>query len=266
MAEKQRLDIALHLQGLAPSREKARAMIMAGEVTVDDKLVDKPGTRVAADAKLATKSKPRFVSRGGEKLAGALADFNFDPTGRICADVGASTGGFTDCLIQAGAEKVYAIDVGYGQLDYTLRQNPRVVVMERQNARHITTLPDPINLVVIDASFISLRLLLPVIKGWLMPEADIIALVKPQFEAGKSDVGKGGVVKDPEIHERVLADMLQFGLEAGFTIQGLTLSPLKGPAGNIEFLLWLKQGDAPTAPPELDTLIKHALSLVHQHD
>jgi 23S rRNA (cytidine1920-2'-O)/16S rRNA (cytidine1409-2'-O)-methyltransferase len=264
MAEKQRLDIALHAQGLAPSREKARAMIMAGEVTVDDKLVDKPGTRIAADAKLATKNKPRFVSRGGEKLAGALADFAFDPAGRICADVGASTGGFTDCLIQAGAEKVYAIDVGYGQLDYTLRQNPRVVVMERQNARHIEALPEPINLVVIDASFISLRILLPVIQGWLMPQADIIALVKPQFEAGKTDVGKGGVVKDHHVHKRVLADMLQFGQDAGFSVQGLTLSGLKGPAGNIEFLLWLRHGEADSPAPEMDTLIKHALDQAKQ--
>lgn len=244
--DKIRLDIALHQRGLAPSREKARGMIMAGEVCVNGDQIDKPGTRISPEDDITVKAKPRFVSRGGEKLAGALDDFAFDVTGRICADVGASTGGFTDCLLQNGAHRIYAIDVGYGQLDYRLREDDRVVVMERTNARHVEQLPEPVDLVVIDASFISLKLLLPVITAWLTPNADIIALIKPQFEAGKKDVGKGGVVRDAATHRRVLTDILDFADAAGFTIAGLTTSPLKGPAGNIEFLAWLQRdGDAP---------------------
>jgi 23S rRNA (cytidine1920-2'-O)/16S rRNA (cytidine1409-2'-O)-methyltransferase len=242
MTEKQRLDIALHERGLAPSREKARAMIMAGEVSVDGHMVDKPGTRISLTNELTVKSKPRFVSRGGDKLAGALVDFKFDVAGKICADVGASTGGFTDCLVQHGAERVYAIDVGYGQIDYALRQNPRVITIERTNARYIEKLEDPISLVVVDASFISLKLLLPPIKGWLTSQADVIALIKPQFEAGRKEVGKGGVVKDSLIHTRILEEILSFSQNQGFTVRGLTTSPLKGPAGNIEFLMWLGWG------------------------
>jgi len=240
MAEKIRIDIALHQRGLAPSREKARAMIMAGEVTVNGQLIDKPGARIDADAELVTKAKPRFVSRGGDKLEGALIDFNYPVTDKRCADVGASTGGFTDCLLQHGASKVYAIDVGYGQLDYNLRTNPRVVSMERTNARYVEHLDHPIDLTVIDASFISLKLLLPVIKRWLTENGDVIALIKPQFEAGRKDVGKGGVVRDHQIHARVLTETLLFAQEIGFGIQGLTRSRLKGPAGNIEFLVWLR--------------------------
>jgi 23S rRNA (cytidine1920-2'-O)/16S rRNA (cytidine1409-2'-O)-methyltransferase len=199
MAEKQRLDVVVHERGLAATRAKARGMIMAGEILVDGAAVDKPGTMVRSDVSIEVKSKPRFVSRGGEKLAGALADFQFDVSGRICADVGASTGGFTDCLLQNGAARVYAIDVGYGLIDYTLRQDSRVILMERTNARYVEQLDEPVSLVVVDASFISLRLLLPVIKGWLTPQADVIALIKPQFEAGKKDIGKGGVVKDQAV-------------------------------------------------------------------
>ncbi len=259
MAEKQRLDIALYERGLAPSREKARAMIMAGEVSVDGHRVDKPGTRVSLANELTVKSKPRFVSRGGEKLAGALADFHFDVTGKICADVGASTGGFTDCLVQYGAARVYAIDVGYGQLDYELRQNPRVITIERTNARYIEKLTEPVNLVVIDASFISLKILLPPIKGWLTPQADVIALIKPQFEAGKKEVGKGGVVKDSAIHARVIEEILTFAQEQGFSVRGLTTSPLKGPAGNVEFLVWLGWGYSGETTP-IATLIEQVFS------
>ena len=244
MKAKERLDIVLHERGLAPSREKARAMIMAGEVLVDGRVVNKPGTRVATQSQLDVKAKPRFVSRGGDKLAGALDDFALDVTGRLCADVGASTGGFTDCLLQYGAARVYAIDVGYGQLDNTLRQDTRVIVMERTNARHVEKLAAPVNIVVVDASFISLRLLLPVIKGWLTPQADLVALIKPQFEAGKDDVGKGGVVKDQAVHRRVLEEILTFSAGQGFSVRGLTTSRLKGPAGNTEFLVWLGWGDA----------------------
>ncbi len=252
---KQRLDLLLHQRGLAPSREKARAMIMAGEVLVNGQVVDKPGAQVNTEADVSVQSKPRFVSRGGEKLAWALETFPVSPAGRVCADVGASTGGFTDCLLQYGAARVYALDVGYGQLAYSLRQDPRVVVMERTNARYVETLPEPVSLVVVDASFISLKLLLPVIKGWLTPEADVITLVKPQFEAGKQDVGKGGVVKDRRVHERVLEDVLLFARGQGFVVAGLTTSPLKGPAGNIEFLAWFSWGQAAQSE-DISTLIQ----------
>jgi len=244
VAAKQRLDILLHESGLAPSREKARALIMAGEVLVNGDMVDKPGTRVDVESEIVVKAKPRFVSRGGEKLAAALEAFPVSVEGRICADVGASTGGFTDCLLQYGAARVYAIDVGYGQLDYTLRQDPRVILMERTNARYVEKLQESVSLVTVDASFISLRLLLPVIKGWLTPTADVIPLIKPQFEAGRDDVGKGGVVRDPGIHRRVLEDVLSFARTQGFSVCGLIRSPLKGPAGNIEFLAWLHYGDS----------------------
>lgn len=260
--DKQRLDVLLHERGLAPSREKARAMIMAGEVLVNGSVSDKPGLRVARTEVLEVKSKPRFVSRGGDKLAGALDDFAFDVSGLICADVGASTGGFTDCLLQAGAAKVYAIDVGYGILDYRLRQDARVVVMERTNARYLTALPEQVDLVVVDASFISLRLLLPVFKGWLKPQADVIALIKPQFEAGKQDVGKGGVVKDHAVHSRILHETIEFAHQEGYQPHGLTLSLLKGPAGNIEFLVWLHWGEA-AALPDVSEMIARVIPNEH---
>ena len=242
MAKKQRLDVTVFERGLAHSRHKAQGMIMAGEVQVNGRVVDKSGTRVTEDDEITVRHKRRFVSRGGEKLAGALADFDFDVTGCICADVGASTGGFTDCLLQAGVAKVYAIDVGYGQLDYTLRRDDRVVVMERTNARYVETLAETVDLVVVDASFISLRLLLPKITGWLKPQADVVTLIKPQFEAGRTDVGKGGVVRDSDVHERVLEAITGFAHEQGLTVAGLTVSPIKGPAGNIEFLAWFAHG------------------------
>jgi 23S rRNA (cytidine1920-2'-O)/16S rRNA (cytidine1409-2'-O)-methyltransferase len=239
MAEKTRLDVLLADRGLAPSREAARRMIMAGEVRVDGDVRDKPGMRVALDVALEVRQPPRFVSRGGEKLQGALDAFGVDVAGRICADVGASTGGFTDCLLQHGAARVYAIDVGYGQLDYRLRTDARVVVMERTNARYLEALPELVSLVVIDASFISLGMLVPVVRGWLADEADVIALIKPQFEAGKGQVGKGGVVRDPDVHRRVLLDVLSGARDTGYAVRDLVPSPLKGPAGNIEFLAWL---------------------------
>lgn len=239
MAQKQRLDVVVHEQGLAHSRSKAQGMIMAGEVFVNGQMVDKPGTRITPDDEITLKSKPRFVSRGGEKLAGALQVFNYDPAGKIAADVGASTGGFTDCLLQNGAKRVYAIDVGYGQLDYTLRVDERVVVIERTNARYLEALDEPAELVVVDASFISLRLLLPAIQKWLTDQADVIALIKPQFEAGKDDVGKGGIVRDTAIHQRVLEQILTFATKNGWHIRDLTTSPIKGADGNVEFLVWL---------------------------
>lgn len=247
MTGKQRLDLLIVERGLAPSREKARALIMAGEVLVDGQPVDKPGTPIRLDAAVEIKARPRFVSRGGDKLAAALDAFPLDVTGRDCADVGASTGGFTDCLLQAGAARVYAIDVGYGQIAYSLREDSRVVLLERTNVRHLERLAEPVSLVVMDASFISLRLLLPVVQGWLPHGAgDIIPLIKPQFEAGPQDVGKGGVVRDPAVHRRVLVEILEFASANGLGVAGLVRSPLKGPAGNIEFLAWLQNGK-PTA-------------------
>jgi 23S rRNA (cytidine1920-2'-O)/16S rRNA (cytidine1409-2'-O)-methyltransferase len=243
--KKQRLDVALVARGLAESREIARRLIMAGEVSVDGQVMDKPGHTVSEHAGLELRTPPRFVSRGGDKLDAALTAFGIDVSGRVCADVGASTGGFTDCLLKRGAAKVYAIDVGYGQLDYRLRNDPRVVVMERTNARYVDSLAEPVTLVSVDASFISLRLLLPAIKQWLAPDqpsVTVVPLIKPQFEAGREDVGKGGVVKSPEVHRRVLQEVLQAAQNEGFAVGGVVRSPLKGPAGNIEFLAWLHRG------------------------
>jgi len=259
MAKKKRLDILLHERGLAPTRSKAQAYIMAREVTVNGAIVDKAGTKIAEDAKIVVKERPPFVSRGGEKLAGALADFKFDVAGLICADLGASTGGFTDCLLQNDAAKVYAIDVGYGQLAHKLRIDERVVVMERSNARYIEALDEPIQLVVIDASFISLKLLLPAVKKWLSAEADVIALIKPQFEAGKDEVGKGGLVKETRIHRRVIRDVAAFAETLNFNVAGLSMSPIKGAKeGNTEFLIWLHQGET-ISPIDFETTLKNVL-------
>lgn len=261
---KQRLDLLIHERGLAPSREKARAFIMAGEVTVNEQLIDKPGTLVASDAAIVMKSRPRFASRGGEKLDAALEAFPVVVGGLTCADVGASTGGFTDCLLQRGAARVYAIDVGYGQMALPLRDDPRVVMMEKTNARYLESLAEPIALASIDTSFISLRLILPAVKRWLAPQAAIVPLIKPQFEAGHKDVGKGGVIKDAKIHRRVLEEVLTFATSIGMTPRGVIRSPLKGPAGNTEFLTWLTW-DADAAPPaplgdaDLNALIAPAL-------
>lgn len=259
MPEKQRLDQLVAERGLVESRELARRLIMEGNVTVAGQVMDKPGTRVAVDAVIVVKALPRFVSRGGEKLQAALEAFAVSPEGLICADVGASTGGFTDCLLQNGAEKVYAIDVGYGQLDYKLRTNARVVVMERTNARYVETLPEKPELVVIDASFISLKLILPVVKGWMNDSGRVVALIKPQFEAGREEVGKGGVVKDAAVHTSVLREILSAAQGIGFSVQGLIKSPLKGPAGNIEFLTLLTLQAAPSI--DLEEAIQNAMSM-----
>jgi len=241
--KKQRLDTLLYERGLAPTRSKAQGIIMAGEVLVNELIIDKPGTKIDPQSDIKIKERPPYVSRGGEKLVSALADFGVQVTNLICADVGASTGGFTDCLLQHGAKRVYAIDVGYGQLAHKLRIDARVVVLERTNARYVETLAEPVDLAVIDASFISLKLLLPSVKKWLKPQAQIIALIKPQFEAGKHDIAKGGVVKDVEVHRRVIRELLGFADTTGFTTAGLTVSPIKGlKQGNTEFLMWLKQG------------------------
>ena len=244
---KVRLDVLLVERGLAESRAKAQALIMAGQVRVAGQVTLKPATAIPADSVLTVDSGPRFVSRGGEKLEAALEAFGLDVSGWVCADVGASTGGFTDCLLQRGAAKIYAIDVGKGILHWKLRNDPRVVVMEETNARFVESLPEPVSLVTVDASFISLRILLPVIKKWDFAErkkkeerGGIIALIKPQFEAGKKDVSRGdGVIRDPEIHKQVLLDILDFAQNEDFEIRGLLKSPLLGPKGNTEFLAWL---------------------------
>ena len=249
-----RLDVLLVERGLAESRAKAQALIMAGQVRIAGQIALKPATTVDASAALTVDSCPRFVSRGGEKLDTALDAFAINVKGLICADVGASTGGFTDCLLQRGAAKVYAIDVGKGILHWKLRNDKRVLVMEETNARFIKSLPEQVSLVTVDASFISLKILLPVIRKWtplhLPPsrpggmggekKGGVIALIKPQFEAGKKDVSRGdGVIRDPEIHRQVLLDVLGFAHEEGFGVRGLIKSPLLGPKGNAEFLVWL---------------------------
>jgi 23S rRNA (cytidine1920-2'-O)/16S rRNA (cytidine1409-2'-O)-methyltransferase len=247
---KHRLDQRLHALGLTESREQARRLIMAGEVLVDGQLVDRPSVQVSEAARIELKARPRFVSRGGEKLDAALAAFGLDVRGWVCADLGASTGGFTDVLLQRGAARVYAIDVGHGILDYRLRTDPRVVVMEKTNARYLARLPEPVHLATIDASFISLKLLLPVARNWLLPNVppaspSLIALIKPQFEAGRALVGKGGIVKDPAVHRLVLQDLLGWAQANSLPLAGLIRSPLLGTEGNAEFLAWLRPGAAP---------------------
>ncbi|HEX6386275.1 MAG TPA: TlyA family RNA methyltransferase [Anaerolineae bacterium] len=239
---RERLDKVMVNQGLVETRARARGLILAGEVRVDGQRVDKPGTAVAADADIEVKAPVPYVSRGGFKLAAALMHFDIDVSGRVCADVGACTGGFTDVLLQHGAARVYAIDVGYGQLDWKLRQDERVVVMERTNARYLQSLPEPVTFVAVDVSFISLKLILPAVRGWLAPEADIVALVKPQFEAGPEQVGKGGIVKDAAVHQQVLLDVLRWTHNNDLAPIGLIRSPVTGTEGNVEFLLWLWPG------------------------
>jgi len=234
-----RLDILLTEKGLVTSRSKAQALIMAGKVQVDGQVVIKAGTQVSPEAQISLKSELPYVSRGGTKLAAAIDRFNINVQNVICADVGASTGGFTDLLLQRGAARVYAIDVGYGQLAWKLRQDPRVIVMERTNARYLESLPEPVSMVTIDASFISLGLILPAAIKWLSSQAQIVALVKPQFEAGRAQVGQGGVVRSPKVHRQVLLAVAENAAQSNLEILGLIPSPITGPAGNHEFLLYL---------------------------
>jgi 23S rRNA (cytidine1920-2'-O)/16S rRNA (cytidine1409-2'-O)-methyltransferase len=231
---------------MVENRTKAQALIMAGRVRVNGVVVTKAGTAIPEDADIHVDSPLPYVSRGGVKLAAALDIFSISPEGVTCADVGASTGGFTDVLLQAGAARVYAIDVGYGQLAWKLRQDQRVTVMERTNARYLERLPEPVGIVTIDASFISLGLILPVIGAWLTSPGKVIALIKPQFEAGKEQVGKGGVVRDQHVHRQVLRQVFRVSTDLGYMPAGLIPSPITGPAGNHEFLLHLDwQGDDP---------------------
>lgn len=261
---RERLDVLLVIRGLAPSRERARAVIMAGEVRVDGRKVDKAGTTVPEESAIelsGTGDELRFASRGGLKLERALNAFALDPAGCVCLDVGASTGGFSDVLLRRDAKRIYAIDVGRGQLAWTLRQDPRVVVMDRTNIRYVESLPEPADCAVIDVSFISLRLVLPPVARLLKPAAWIVALVKPQFEAGRAEVSRGGgVVSDPAVHRRVLRDLLASVTEVrraaqqgdqendsaglGLAESGLIPSPITGRDGNHEYLLWLRRVEA----------------------
>ncbi len=240
--KKKRIDILLVERGLAESRNRAQRLVMAGEVRVNGEMIHKSSTQVAEDAQIEVRQRPKYVSRGGKKLAAAIEAFEVNVEGKICADVGASTGGFTDCLLQHGAAKVYAIDVGYGVLHWKLRQDPRVAVMERINARYLDSLPEPVDLVTIDASFISLGLILPAVYGWFdSSKGQTVALIKPQFEAGrKAAAVHAGVIKDDEVHERVLEDTLEEAIGLGFHPVGLIPSPIMGPKGNVEFLVDLR--------------------------
>ena len=246
MKIKKRLDVLLVEQGHADTRTKAQAIIMSGLVYVNGQKADKPGVSYEETVGIEVRGAScPYVSRGGLKLEKALRDFGVNPKGYVCSDSGASTGGFTDCLLQQGAQKVFAIDVGYGQLDYKIRNDPRVVVMERTNVRHVTQeqLGEPLDLSVVDVSFISLKIVLPVIKTFLKPTGQVLCLIKPQFEAGKEKVGKKGVVRDPAVHQEVLDNFVALTQEIGFKILGLTFSPVKGPEGNIEFLSHLTLDD-----------------------
>lgn len=259
MADKVRLDVYMAEHKLAESREKAKALIMSGIVYVDNQKCDKAGTMVDGSKTIEVRgSTLKYVSRGGLKLEKAVTAFGLDLKDKICMDVGASTGGFTDCMLQNGAAKVYAVDVGYGQLAWKLRTDERVVNMERTNIRHVEQVADRLDFVSIDVAFISLRLVLPVVQKLLAASGEIVALIKPQFEAGREKVGKKGVVRDIAVHREVVEGIYRFAVDSGFSCHGLTYSPIKGPEGNIEYLIYLKAGGKSTVGPEC------AVSVVEQ--
>ncbi|MGE5422032.1 MAG: TlyA family RNA methyltransferase [Ignavibacteriales bacterium] len=257
----ERLDIMLHQQGLADSREKAKAFILAGRVQVNGQRADKPGQQVTETAVLTvTGSDNDYASRGGTKLAGAITAMNIDFDGKIVIDVGASTGGFTDCALRHGAVRVYAVDVGYGQLDWKIRQDPRVTVRERTNIRHVKPeeFPEKMNISVIDVSFISLTLVLPVVAELLDDHGEVIALVKPQFEAGREQVGKKGVVRDPAVHKEVLKKVTKAAGNLGLNLVNVCYSPIKGPNGNIEYFVYLKKEKGISSDILLDQIVNQA--------
>jgi len=260
--KKERLDKLVTQRRLIRSRSKAQRMIMAGRIKVDGQVVYRPGHMVDPEAEIELVSPEPYVSRGGEKLAGALTDFRIDPRGMVCLDVGSSTGGFTDCLLKHGAKRVHCVDVGKGQLDWRLRNDPRVVVHEGLNARYLTyeDIGEEVELATIDVSFISLRLIIPPLSEIVEPRGEIIALVKPQFEAGRENVKRGGVVRDPEAHITVLRDLHAFIEDkTPWCVVGATYSPLRGPAGNIEYFLHLRRvADVP--PPDLEGVVRRAHS------
>jgi 23S rRNA (cytidine1920-2'-O)/16S rRNA (cytidine1409-2'-O)-methyltransferase len=267
---KMRLDLLLVDRGLAESRSLAQRLVMAGQVRVNGEVVLRVAANVSPDVHLEVEHGPRFVSRGGEKLDAALQAFEVDVRGHTCADVGASTGGFTDCLLQHGAARVYSIDVGQGVLDWKLRQDERVVVLEKTNARYLDRLPEPVEIITMDVSFISLKVLLPVVKHWFFAQSNngqsakgsIIALIKPQFEAGRHQVGHNkGVIRDPLIHRQVLLDVLGFAHQLGYVVRALIRSPLTGPKGNVEFLSWLEYSGKQVASIEalVDSVVSTAI-------
>ncbi len=258
---KLRLDVAMTERGLAESRQKAQAIIMAGQVFVNGQKVDKAGAPVAPDAAIEIHGKTlKYVSRGGLKLEKAMACWPIVLEHRICADIGASTGGFTDCMLQNGADRVYSVDVGYNQLDYRLRTHPKVVCMERTNARYLTReqIPEELDFFSVDVSFISLNLILPAVRPLMKEGGQGVCLVKPQFEAGRDKVGKKGVVRDPAVHLEVLEHFLEHAAKAGFTVLDVTFSPIKGPEGNIEYLGWLQAGDGPAYSGDLKALVQQS--------
>ena len=259
MSNKTRLDVLLTERGLLDSRQKAQATIMSGIVFVNGQRVDKVGTAVANDALIEIRGTTLpYVSRGGLKLEKAMQTFPLTLTGKICADIGASTGGFTDCMLQNGAKKVYAVDVGYGQLDWKLRNDARVVCMERTNARYLTheEIPEELDFASVDVSFISLKLIFPALYGLLREGGEIACLIKPQFEAGREKVGKKGVVRDPAVHLEVLEHFLIHAKENHFTVLGISYSPIRGPEGNIEYLGFLRKSEEPDAAVDLQAIVE----------
>jgi 23S rRNA (cytidine1920-2'-O)/16S rRNA (cytidine1409-2'-O)-methyltransferase len=254
MAKKERVDVLLVEQGLVESRSMAQRLIMAGQVRAEGQRVHKASQRFDHDVNLAVAELPRYVSRGGEKLEAALNAFAVDVGGAVCADVGSSTGGFTDCLLQHGAQRIYAIDVGKGLLHWSLRNDERIVLMEGVNARYLEELPEQMRIVTIDAAFISLKILFPQVQAWLADEADVIALIKPQFEAGMQHVGKGGIVREPEVHRQVLQEIIRSAQQNELPPNGLIQSPIRGAKGNVEYLLWMQKGSI--GKPEGDLIGK----------
>ncbi len=258
---KTRLDVAMVEHGLAESRQKAQAIVMAGQVYVDGRKVDKAGAPVGEKARIEVRGKTLpYVSRGGLKLEKAINCWPISLNGAVCADIGASTGGFTDCMLHNGARKVYAVDVGYNQLDWRLRSHPQVICMERTNARYLTAeqIPEPLDFFSVDVSFISLNLILPALRPLVREGGEAVCLVKPQFEAGKEKVGKKGVVRDPQVHLEVLEHFLAHAGSADFTVKDITFSPIKGPEGNIEYLGWLSAGPGPDFAGDLRALVEES--------
>jgi len=262
---KRRLDVAVTELGLAESRQKAQALIMAGEVYVNGPKQLKAGASVEEDDVVEVREKKalRYVSRGGLKLEKAVALWPISLEGKICADIGASTGGFTDCMLQNGARLVYAVDVGYNQLDWRLRTHPQVLCLERTNARYLTSeqIPEPLDFFSVDVSFISLNLILPALRPLVKEGGQAVCLVKPQFEAGKEKVGKKGVVRDPAVHLEVLEHFLDHAAQAGFAVKDITFSPIKGPEGNIEYLGYLQAGEGPAYEGDLKALVEQSHSV-----
>ncbi len=263
--KKVRLDQLVFDLGYTDSRERAKTTIMSGHVFVNGQRADKPGMPVAPDAAVEVRGDALpFVSRGGFKLDKALKVFPVDPRGKVCIDCGASTGGFTDVLLQHGAARVYAVDVGYGQLAWKLRNDERVINLERTNLRYVTEeqIPEPADLAVMDVSFISIKLVLPAVKRLLKPDADLICLIKPQFEAGREEVGKKGVVRDERVHKEVVNGILQFAPTVGLSVMGLDFSPVKGPEGNIEYICHMKNGEHTAPAPDVDAVVSASHSVL----